>query len=105
MFKKRSINGCYKFLIIKEKNFINFVISNEKSVTFELYTAIYNKIEENRKKLFLIFRIIFLCGRQNFPLRWHRDDLIHCSVKNERKFKEFLKFRIDSGDDILKNYL
>ncbi|XP_022164655.1 52 kDa repressor of the inhibitor of the protein kinase-like [Myzus persicae] len=62
---------------------------------------------ENRKKLIPIINTIFLCGRQNFPLRGHRDDgdLIQNSVNNEGNFRELLKFRIDSGDDVLKKHL
>ncbi|KAF0764068.1 52 kDa repressor of the inhibitor of the protein kinase-like, partial [Aphis craccivora] len=65
------------------------------------------EIEENRKKLVPIVNTIFLCGRQNFPLRGHRDDgdLIPNSVNNEGNFTELLKFRVDAGDDVLKNHL
>lgn len=43
----------------------------------------------------------------NFPLGGYcgDGDLIQNSVINEENFREILKFRIDSGDDILKNHL
>lgn len=59
------------------------------------------------KSKFKKSKIIFLCGNQNFSLRSHRHDgdLIQNSVNNEGHFRELLKFRIDSGDVVLKNRL
>jgi len=88
-------------------DFKNFVESAENSVVVKLNLNVQKQIEENLKKLIPIINTIFLCGRQNFPLRVHRDvgDLIQNIVNNEGNFRELLKFRIDSGDDVLKNYL
>lgn len=107
VFKKHSNNDYHKFSILKADDFKNVVESAEKSVVVKLNLNVQKQIEENRKKLIPIINTIFLCGRQNFPLRGHRDDgdLIQNSVNNEGNFRELLKFRIDSGDDVLKNHL
>lgn len=107
VFKKHSNNDYHKFSIIKADDFKNIVESTEKSVAVKLNLNVQKQIEENRKKLVPIVNTIFLCGRQNFPLRGHRDDgdLIQNSVNNEGNFRELLKFRIDAGDDVLKNHL
>jgi len=106
LFKKHSNNDYHKFSIIKADDFKNVVESTEKSVAVKLNLNIQKQIEENRKKLIPIINTIFLYGRQNFSLRGHRDDgdLFQNSVNNKGNFRELLKFRIDSGDDVLKNH-
>jgi len=53
--------------------------------------------------------LIFL-GRQNIALRGHRNDgsvndLSDNPLENEGNFREFLKFKILSGDIALENHL
>ena len=70
---------------------------------------------ENRRRLAPIVNTILLCGRQNMALRGHRDDgcLLQDDggqdktsiVKNEGNFSALLKFRIDAGDNALKEHL
>jgi len=107
VFKKNSNNDYHKFSILKADDFKNVVESAEKSVAVKFNLNVQKQIEENRKKLIPIVNTIFFCGRQNIPLRGHRDDgdFIQNSVNNEGNFRELLKFRMDSGDDILKNHL
>ena len=42
------------------------------------------------------------CGRQNIPLRGHREG---SSTRNPDNFKALLKFRVDSGDKLLQDHL
>ena len=44
------------------------------------------------------------CGRQNIPLRGHRDDNKHLGGDSARNFQELLDFRIDSEDEVLKEH-
>ena len=44
------------------------------------------------------------CGRQNMPLRGHRDDNKHLGGDSVGNFQELLDFRIDSGDEVLKEH-
>ena len=43
-----------------------------------------------------------LCGRQNLALQTHRED--ECS-KNPGNCKALIDFRVDGGDEVLKNHL
>lgn len=71
------------------------------------------QITENCLRLKPIIETVVLCGRQNIPLRGHRDqgDLLsfknhnNASVVNEGNFRELLRFRISAGDKILENHL
>ena len=65
--------------------------------------------EEKRQKLLSIAKTVILCGRQNMPLRGHRDDGPieletdpHC---NEGNFRALLRFRVDAGDKVLEDHL
>jgi len=73
-----------------------------------------NQVIENRARLKPIVESVIFLGRQNIPLRGHRDQgsLIgnehtenSLSVVNEGNFRELLRFRILSGDTVLKNHL
>ena len=51
------------------------------------YDGMISKIvETNRKKLVPIAEAVILCGRQNVPLRGHRDDSQHYNEEQPRKF-------------------
>lgn len=67
------------------------------------------KIKENRSRLIPIVETISFVGRQNIPLRGHRDDgqldVDNNSPINEGNFRALLKFRIQSGDIQLRNHL
>ncbi|CAF4734252.1 unnamed protein product, partial [Rotaria sp. Silwood2] len=69
-----------------------------------------NEIAENRARLKPIIETILLCGKQNFPLRGHRDDG-GLSTENEGlladegNFRALLQYRIESGDVELKQHI
>lgn len=72
------------------------------------------QVLENRARLKPIVESVIFLGRQNIPLRGHRDQgsLVgnehnknNLSAINEGNFRELLRFRILSGDTILKNHL
>lgn len=81
----------------------------------EIINIIHSKREEqileNRARLRPIIESLIFLGRQNIPLRGHRDDgkeifqEQEASVINNGNFKELLKFKIDSGDRTLENHL
>ena len=62
------------------------------------------QIKENRLKLESILKVIILCGRQNMPLRGHRDDSGSIST-NKGNFLALIDFRCEAGDTILKEHL
>lgn len=64
-------------------------------------------IARNRKALQSIVETVIFCGRNNIPLRGHRDDgsLTEVSSFHEGNFWELLRFRISSGDTILEEHV
>ena len=61
----------------------------------------------NAKILESNVKTVWLCGRQNFALRGHRDDSRHIedSTSNVGNFQALLDFRVDGGDMILSEHL
>ena len=51
-----------------------------------------------------ITKTVILAGKQNLPLRGHRDDSQHYASPNPGNFQAFLDFRVDSGDTKLKQH-
>ena len=58
----------------------------------------------NRRKLKPIIKTSVFCGRQDIPPRGHRDDCKHLGGDSCQKLLELLDFRIDSGDEVLKEH-
>lgn len=82
-----------------EGEILNLLNENKKAQTMQ-----------NRARLVPIIKTILLHGRQNIPLRGHRDDgsLIEVGddpVQNDGNFRALLRFRIDSGDVQLEDHL
>ncbi|CAF3343594.1 unnamed protein product [Rotaria sp. Silwood2] len=97
--------------IAKMENFL-YIYSKkpEMSVRLLIDKRSQNKIAENRARLKPIIETILLCGKQNFPLRGHRDDG-GLSTENEGlladegNFRALLQYRIESGDVELKQHI
>ena len=66
-----------------------------------LYDALNNRIENNLAKLKPIIKTIVFCGRQNIPLRGHRDDSTYYDRENPGNFQALLDF---SGDKVLQEH-
>jgi len=66
-------------------------------------------INNNRHVLKSIIEMVILCARQNIPLRGHRDSGRITSDEdtdiNEGNFRALLRFRVRSGDDVLRRHL
>lgn len=56
-----------------------------------------NKIDANRKKLIPILSSLYFCALHNLPIRGKTDD--------SAVFNKLLQFRIDAGNNILKDHL
>lgn len=93
----------------------NFMITfknPQKEVINLINTERKKQVEENRNRLKPIVESIIFLGRQNIPLRGHRDhgnffenDLEKNSIVNKGNFRELLHYRINSGDSILETHL
>ena len=62
------------------------------------------KISTNRAKLLSVAKTVLLCGRQNIPLRGHRDDSAHYNSHDCGNLQSLLDFRVDSGDTVLEEH-
>lgn len=67
------------------------------------------QILKNRAILRSIIETVILCGRQNLPLRGHRDhgqlDLTSSHPDNEGNFKALLRFKVQAGDKVLEQHI
>ena len=61
-------------------------------------------VSQNREKLESIVKTVILCGRQNIPLRGHRDDSSHYDSKDCGNFQALLNVRVDSGDTVMEEH-
>ena len=59
------------------------------------------EIQKNRTYLRPIIKSVIFCGKQNLPLRGHRDDGQVLETDDDGVFRALLRFRIDSGDAVL----
>lgn len=90
-------------------NFLKTYENPEKEIINILDAKRASQIRENREKLRPIIESILFLGRQNIPLRGHRDygRIMPNTLSeiNEGNFREILRFRANSGDQTLKNHL
>ena len=91
----------HKTAALKADNFLKVMHSQMEPIDQQLQSALATQIAENKLKLYSIIKTIIFCGRQNISLRGHREDDLS---KNPGNFKALLKFRIDSGDQVLKHH-
>ncbi|CAF3333155.1 unnamed protein product [Rotaria sp. Silwood2] len=96
--------------MVKMENFL-YIYSKKPEASVELLMdkRLQKEIAENRARLKPIIETILLCGRQNFPLRGHRDDgdvlTNNDSSSKEGNFRALLRYRIEGGDTALKCHL
>ena len=104
---KNHEDNCtmHKLSVLAMTHFIA-VMEGKQSSARQLVSGITNdRIQKNRLKLLPIIKTVIFCGRQNVPLRGHRDDSKEYeSTTNTGNFQELINFRIDSGDKVLKDH-
>lgn len=100
--RKHATSQMHKNASVFADNFIRVMKSQQKSIGEQMSEAVALQVESNKKKLQPIVKTILFCGRQNIPLRGHRES---SDSKNPGNFRALLKFRVDSGDDLLKDHL
>ncbi|XP_063235854.1 52 kDa repressor of the inhibitor of the protein kinase-like [Bacillus rossius redtenbacheri] len=95
--------------VIAGKRFLQSYHNPEFEVINLINSQRLQQVNENRARLRPIIETIIFCGRQNIPLRGHRDDgvlLDDCTpANNEGNFRELLRFKVASGDKELENHL
>lgn len=100
-YHKDAVGAGKDFL----KNFKNPTLQ----VTSQISETYRKQVQENIERLMPIVKTIIFCGKQNIPLRGHRDDgqLLTGSLpsQNEGNFRALLRFRVEAGDKPLENHL
>ena len=77
------------------------IMSGQQANIVQLDDAAKQIVASNRKKLYSIVETIVLCGRQNIPLRGHRDNGsdVECSTAvSHGNFWALLQFCVAAGD-------
>lgn len=100
-------NYYHKNSVSLAESFLRTYESPQKDIRNIINNDRLKRVQENRQRLKPIIESIIFLGRQNIPLRGHRDDgeLTSSSVINEGNFRELLRFRVEAGDKILQNHL
>jgi len=77
-----------------------------RRIDFSMSAARSQLIEKNRMIMKSVIKCIELCGRMEWALRGHRDNGLLTAYEDftQGNFKTLLKFRIDSGDSVLKEH-
>ena len=119
-FKKASniLNnhfGCkgrksHQIAVKKAKAFCDVMTNQVKSIDQQLNSQHAQIAALNREKLRSIAATIIFCGKQAISLRGHRDDwpaLLERDddAHNTGNFHALLQFRVDAGDQVLKEHL
>ncbi|CAN7979935.1 unnamed protein product, partial [Ixodes pacificus] len=106
-------NKYHRDAVEAGKEFLACHNSPTKDVANQLETKRLEKIAENSGRIGRIIDCIVFLGRQNIPLRGHRDfgalslpehDEASSPV-NQGNFRELLRFLVQSGDKALQNHL
>ena len=94
-----SKSGMHKNVMVIAEEFLKVMKSKQMPIDQHLDSVLSLQVEQNRLKLYPIIKTILFCGQQNIALRGHRES---SSSLNPGNFRALLKFRVDSGDEILK---
>lgn len=105
IFRNHSATDYHKMTVLRSTHFKDTYENPEKAVNILIETDKLKMIKSNRERLIPIVKTIILCGRENIPLRGHRDDGAFSDEIGQGKFRALLKFRIDSGDSSLRKHL
>ena len=89
--------------------FVGVMTKKQLPIDQQLSQVRTKTIAKNKQILKSIVDTIIFCGRQGIALRGHRDSIKHVDLENistnPGNFLALLKFRVDSGDEVLANHL
>lgn len=110
MCDSHAVRHYHKDAVIFCDAFVERMTGRRDSIAVQLNKDLAHSIETNKQKLASIVETIVFCGRQNIPLRGHRDsgtDVEGCQspTTNHGNFRALLQFRISAGDTTLKQHL
>ena len=88
--------------------FVKVMTNQQPSIRRCLNQATEEQIAVNRQKLHSIVEMIMFCGRQNIPLRGHRDSTLDVELApsvQHGNFWALIQFCVAAGDAVLKDHL
>ena len=108
--RKHADKEHHKSAIVRAEEFKKTMSGQQPSIQQRLNKSLADRIANNRQKLESIISTIVLCGRQNIPLRGHRDSALDverdvAGTDNHGNFIALLNFRIEAGDTVLREHL
>lgn len=109
-------NLYHRQAVTSATQFLRSYHNPEKEIINQISFHRLVQIKENRERLKPIIKTLIFLGRQNIPLRGHRDEgninlssevseASYESPINQGNFKELLRFRVEAGDKTLENHL
>lgn len=80
-------------------------LSTSRNIQAQIESERRNTISRNREIIKSVVKCVHFCGKQSIALRGHRDDSSADERSNKGNFLALLEFRIDAGDEPLKQHL
>ncbi|XP_055307765.1 uncharacterized protein LOC129571914, partial [Sitodiplosis mosellana] len=107
-FRSHENLKYHQISLVDGDNFIGVPDNAIVDISLQLNTLKKSQVELNHKILSSIIQTIILVGRQEIALRGHRDAgaiTTTTPLENDGNFRALLRYRISSGDDVLKDHL
>ncbi|KAJ8679037.1 hypothetical protein QAD02_014824 [Eretmocerus hayati] len=102
-----SESEYHKNALAAAKDFLYSISNPTVNVKNQINTHRIETVLQNRKNLKAVTENVVFLGKQNISFRGHRDygPIDVNSKTNEGNFRELLKFRIQCGDEVLRNHI
>eukprot|EP00112_Aurelia_sp_Birch-Aquarium-sp1_P017236 Seg3978.1 transcript_id=Seg3978.1/GoldUCD/mRNA.D3Y31 product="52 kDa repressor of the inhibitor of the protein kinase" protein_id=Seg3978.1/GoldUCD/D3Y31 len=107
-FSDHAVNSqVHRTATILSSEFKRYMDQSSTPIDIQLDTLKNEQVRKNREKLRPIVDAVILCGRQNIPLRGHRDDARHVMDPkvNPGNFHEILKYGARCANVAVDEYL
>ena len=110
LLRKHANKDHHKSAVVRSKSFLLTTANQQQSIECVMSRSLANRVVENRQKLDSIVKTIVFCGRQNTPLRGHRNSVTDLEkdvegMRNHSNFLALLDFRVEAGDTVLGEHL
>lgn len=96
--------------LARMSEFVKRYENPSQTIATQLNAQVQKTMENNRRVIESLLRVVMLCGKQGLALRGHRDDNIVWTNKGESEsdnrgnFIELVRFRAES-DEVLRHHL
>ena len=94
--------------VIQMEEFLKVMKNKQPSIRRHLSEVTAQPIATNRQKFCSIVETVLLCGRQNIPLRGHRDSTMNIEHTPNAQYGNFwalVQFHVAAGDTLLRDHI